>query len=166
MEKITLRPSLTSKLVLVALALFSARNLYLLISDYYSEKGIVNLEAILDLSFFVIFLYVLYQYLRNPGLEIDENGITKLGPSPIQLKWQDVAAIKQHPWRRYEFVDFYMKPQAGEVQGKMHRFYVRHYPGGGMVLFNFLEKMPQLEKDERGEYLHNLDWIALKPASN
>ena len=56
MEKITLRPSLTSKLVLVALALFSARNLYLLISDYYSEKGIVNLETILDLSFLSFFI--------------------------------------------------------------------------------------------------------------
>ena len=59
-----------------------------------------------------------------------------------------------------------MKPQAGEVQGKMHRFYVRHYPGGGMVLFNFLEKMPQLDNDERSDYLHNLTWVGIKPLAN
>ena len=92
MEKITLRPTLTSKLVLVTLALFSAIKIYLLIGDYYSDRGIVNFGTLLDLSFFVIFLYVFYQYIKNPGLEIDENVITKLGPTPIQLKWKDVAA--------------------------------------------------------------------------
>lgn len=166
MEKITLRPTLTSKLILVALAFISIFNLYLLISDYYSEKGIVNLESVLDLSFFVVFLYVLYQYLRNPGLDIDQTSINKLGADAVQLQWKDVAAVKHHPWRRYEFIDFYMKPQAGEEQGKKHRFYVRHYPGGGIVLFNFLEKMPQLDNDERSDYLHNLDWVGIKPVAN